>query len=77
MAGGLRSVQALRPIFTELHAVPVREQVSFHNAASLFDANGELKDATGANGAAKTLLDNLSWWAQALSEARKVRPYGV
>ncbi|MBG0855429.1 NAD(P)H-dependent oxidoreductase [Streptomyces spinoverrucosus] len=76
LAGGLRAVEHLRQVFAELHATTVRDTVSFHNAGSAFDADGRLKDATGPNAAAKTMLDQLTWWGRALREARERRPYG-
>jgi len=75
LAGGLRSVEQLRPVFAELHAVTVRDCVSFHNVWSQFDESGTLTDPTAAGTAAKTLLDQLVWWGLALREAREKRPY--
>jgi NAD(P)H-dependent FMN reductase len=76
LAGGLRAAEHLRPVFAELHAVTVREQVSFHNAWESFAEDGTLKDPEGPVAAAKTLLDQLAWWGEALREARQKRPYG-
>ncbi|MBF6053197.1 NADPH-dependent FMN reductase [Streptomyces eurocidicus] len=76
LAGGLRSAEQLRPIFAELHAVTIREAVSFHMAWEKFDENGEPKDQSGPAGAAKALLDQLGWWADGLREQRARRPYG-
>lgn len=75
ISGGLRAVEHLRPVFAELHAVTVRDTVSFHNAGELFDADGTLKDPKGPEAAASTLLDQLAWWGWALREARAARPY--
>ncbi|MEG3631655.1 NADPH-dependent FMN reductase [Streptomyces poriticola] len=74
MAGGLRSVEHLRPVFAELHAVTVRDAVSFHGLDG-FDDAGRPKDQTGPAGAAKVLLDQLVWWGNALREAREKTPY--
>jgi NAD(P)H-dependent FMN reductase len=76
MSGGLRAVEQLRQVFAEMHAVTVRETVSFHNARGHFDADGTHKDPEAPNGAAKVLLDQLAWWARALREAKSVRAYG-
>ena len=73
--GGLRAVEQLRLVFAELHAVTVRDTVSFHGAWSRFDENGEPLDAEGVNGAAKKLLDQLIWWGGALKDARQKQPY--
>ncbi|MGW4898630.1 NADPH-dependent FMN reductase [Kitasatospora sp. NPDC004240] len=77
LGGGLRAVEQLRLVFAELHAVTVRDSVSLHNAWSLFDETGGLLDPTVPAGAAKGMLDQLTWWSQALREARGIRPYGV
>ncbi|MGW0331533.1 NADPH-dependent FMN reductase [Streptomyces sp. NPDC003011] len=76
LAGGLRASEHLRPVFAELHAVTIREQVSFHNAWERFDEDGALKEPEAPAAAAKTMLDQLVWWAEALREARQKRPYG-
>jgi NAD(P)H-dependent FMN reductase len=75
LAGGLRAVEHLRQVFAELHAVTVRETVSFHNAWTRFDERGVPAPAGEAEAAAKALLDQLCWWAEALRTARAVRPY--
>ena len=76
ISGGLRSVEALRNVFAELHCVTVRQSVSFPMAWELFDDSGGLKDPAGPNVAATALLDQLVWWALALREGRAARPYG-
>ncbi|MFF8814094.1 NADPH-dependent FMN reductase [Streptomyces pactum] len=76
LSGGLRAVEHLRPVFAELHTVTVRDTVSFHNAWERFGNDGQPLDAAGANGAAKTMLDQLLWWAKALRTARATHPYG-
>ncbi|HJX44535.1 MAG TPA: NAD(P)H-dependent oxidoreductase, partial [Geodermatophilus sp.] len=70
VSGGLRAVEALRPVFAELHAVSIRETVSFASYWELFDGAGELEDARGPDGAATVLLEQLVWWAHALRDAR-------
>lgn len=74
ISGGLRAVEHLRAVFAELHAVTIRETVSFHGAHTRFGADGRPDDA-GAEVAAKALLDQLAWWARSLTEARAARPY--
>ncbi|MGH9210508.1 MAG: NADPH-dependent FMN reductase [Acidimicrobiales bacterium] len=74
-AGGLRAVEQLRQVFAELHATTVRDTVSFHMAHTAFDAAGEPVDTSGCSTAAKSLLDQLAWWAAALRTARAVHPY--
>jgi NAD(P)H-dependent FMN reductase len=77
LAGGLRAVEQLRQVFAELHAVTVRDTVSFHGAWAQFDTEGQPKDRPSCEGAAKIMLDQLSWWGEALREARTKRPYGA
>ncbi|SOB88706.1 NADPH-dependent FMN reductase [Streptomyces sp. 1331.2] len=77
LGGGLRAVEQLRLVFAELHAATVRDTVSFHNVWSLFDQDGEPLDATIQNGAAKGMLDQLTWWAHALRNARTTHPYNA
>lgn len=76
MSGGLRAAEHLRQVFAELHATTVRDTVSFHNAHASFDETGHLKDPTAPNTAAQLMLDQLSWWAEALRDAKRRRPYG-
>jgi len=75
LAGGLRAVEHLRQIFCELHAVTVRDTISFHGGAYEFNENGEPKDVEGSATAAKVMLEKLSWWAIALRDARAKVPY--
>jgi NAD(P)H-dependent FMN reductase len=75
-AAGLRAVEALRLVFAELHAVTMRDVVSFYIMNENFDASGEAIQADAVNGAAQVLLGQLSWWALALKDAKAVRPYG-
>jgi NAD(P)H-dependent FMN reductase len=77
LAGGLRSVEHLRGVFAELHAVTVRDTVSFHNPWNWFGSDGRPDDPEGAAAAAKGMLDQLSWWGHALRDARTARPYGA
>ena len=76
VSGGLRAVEQLRLVFAELHAMTVRNAVSFAMARKRFDHSGRPHDEADANSAAKDMLDQLSWWAVALSRARAERPYG-
>ncbi|MER5963930.1 NAD(P)H-dependent oxidoreductase [Streptomyces sp. NPDC002057] len=77
ISGGLRAVEQLRQVYAEMHAVTLRDTVSFHNAHGLFDETGRHKDPAGAEIAAKALLDQLVWWGNALRDAKTVRPYGA
>ena len=76
-SGGIRAVEQLRLVFAELHAVTLRDGVSFSNAWTLFDDAGALKAPTDADAAMGVMLARLGWWAQALREARAARVYST
>lgn len=75
VSGGLRAVEQLRLVFAELHAVAIRDSVSFANAWEQFDASGRLTNGRAAEQAMARMLASLAWWATALRAARKARPY--
>lgn len=75
ISGGLRAVEHLRLVFVELHAVAIRESVSFANVWSHFDESGRIVHPNGARKSMSVLLDRLKWWAIALREARAAMPY--
>ncbi|MFB7372135.1 NADPH-dependent FMN reductase [Streptomyces sp. NPDC056222] len=77
MSGGLRAVEQLRQVYAEMHAVTVRDTVSFHNAHGHFDEDGRHKDPTRPDAAAKSMLDQIAWWAHALRNAKSTRPYAA
>ncbi|PIB12351.1 NADPH-dependent FMN reductase [Streptomyces sp. HG99] len=74
ISGGLRAVEHLRGVLAELHAVTIRNSVSFHNYGDKFGPDGKPLDPE-CDIAAKALLDQLAWWGQALRDARAARPY--
>jgi NAD(P)H-dependent FMN reductase len=77
LSGGLRAVEQLRIVFAELHTVTIRETVSFHGARGRFDEHGAPREPDAVNTAARTLLDQLAWWAHTLRRARAAHPYGT
>lgn len=77
ISGGLRAVEQLRQVFAELHATTIRDTVSLAMAHGLFDDAGELREPAGPEAAAKTMLDELAWWAHALRSARAAHPYAA
>lgn len=76
MAGGMRAVEQLRQVFAELHATTIRDVVGFHSVHRQFH-DARLTDPDQANIAAKTMLDQLAWWAHALRDARTTHPYAA
>ncbi|TDC13509.1 NADPH-dependent oxidoreductase [Streptomyces sp. 8K308] len=74
LSGGLRAVEHLRQVLAELHAVTIRNTVSFHEYGDKFGHDGSPVDPA-ADAAAKALLDQLTWWGLALRDARAARAY--
>ncbi|GHA40115.1 FMN reductase [Streptomyces spiroverticillatus] len=77
LSGGLRSVEHLRQVFAELHAVTLRDTVSFHGPWGQFGEDGQHLDPEDSDTAAKAMLDKLTWWAHALRDAKSVRPFAA
>jgi len=71
LSGGLRAVEHLRHVFAELHAVGVRDTVSFHGPWNGFTDDGQPSEPTSAAQGMKVLLDDLGWWGHALRTARQ------
>ncbi len=76
ISGGLRAVEQLRLVFAELHAVTIRDGVSLHFGWNLFDDAGAMHEPESPVLAAKTMLEELTWFARALRTARAEHPYG-
>ncbi|MGW0422731.1 NADPH-dependent FMN reductase [Streptomyces sp. NPDC003015] len=72
-AGGRHAVLHLENVLTELHAVTVRDGLAFPDYFTAWQ-DGRPLDPEAA-GYAKTLLEQLSWWAGALRSARESTPY--
>jgi NAD(P)H-dependent FMN reductase len=75
ISGGLRAVEQLRNVFTELHVVTTQATVSLSYVWDQLDEHGELRPSERAASAADTMLRQLDWWAGALRQARSDRPY--
>ena len=75
VSGGLRAVEQLRLVFAELHAVTIRDSVSFAGAWEQFDANGILRNPERAERSMDAMLRRLQWWAVSLAHARNIWPY--
>ncbi|NIK58269.1 NADPH-dependent FMN reductase [Kribbella shirazensis] len=74
--GGSLATAQLRQVFTELQAVTIRNTVTMPCYWEQFTADGGWpKPSAGYEAAAKLMLDQLVWWAAALQDARKRRPY--
>ncbi|TKT77594.1 NAD(P)H-dependent oxidoreductase [Aquamicrobium sp. LC103] len=77
ISGGLRAVEQLRLVFAELHAVAIRDTVSFAHAWGRFSKDGELREPEEAHKSMGRLIANLHWWAGVLRPARAEGTYGV
>ncbi|MBC9714381.1 NAD(P)H-dependent oxidoreductase [Streptomyces sp. TRM66268-LWL] len=67
---GLYAVEHLRCVFTELHAMSLRDAVGLHLVGESPGTPGDREEQ-----AVTVLLDQLVWWGLALREARAKRPY--
>jgi NAD(P)H-dependent FMN reductase len=72
-AGGRHAVLHLENVLTELHAVTIRDGLAFPMYYTAWQDGRPLDPE--APGYAKTLLDQLAWWAGALRSAREAAPY--
>ncbi|KUJ64708.1 FMN reductase [Streptomyces albus subsp. albus] len=72
-AGGRHAVLHLENVLTELHAVTIRDGLAFPNYFTAWQDGRPLDPE--APGYAKTLLEQLDWWAGALRSAREAAPY--
>jgi NAD(P)H-dependent FMN reductase len=77
ISGGLRAVEQLRLVFAELHAVTIRDSVSFASAWEQFDAAGQINQPERAHRSMAAMLARLRWWAVALRDARAAAPYAA
>jgi len=75
ISGGLRAVEQLRLVFAELHAVTIRDSVSFTAPWNRFDQEGRLDSPEDALRLLDRMMARLEWWTQALATARANRPY--
>ena len=75
MSGGLRAVEQLRQVFIEMHAVNVREGLSFHGSSRTFGEDGQPIDLAATRAAALAMFERMAWWGRALRGARAEAPY--
>lgn len=73
---GIRAVEQLRQVFSELHVMTVRDIVSFHDVWESFGEDGHPTDRERSTRATRVMLGQLAWWAMALRYARDFMPYG-
>ncbi|MDG4798310.1 erythromycin esterase family protein [Micromonospora sp. WMMD1082] len=73
--GGLLAGEYLRPVFAELSVVTTRRMVALR-APWVHLTEGRYVAPDGEDGAVRDAVRELSWWAGALREARRRRPFG-
>lgn len=72
-AGGRHAVLHLENVLTELHAVTIRDGLSFPNYFFTWGEDGPSDERSETY--AVTMLDQLAWWSRALRAARAAEPY--
>jgi NAD(P)H-dependent FMN reductase len=72
-AGGRHAVLHLESVFTELHAITIRDWLAFPNYFVNFEDGQPIDPQASDN--AKAMLEQLAWWATALRKARAEAPY--
>ncbi|NKF34507.1 FMN reductase, partial [Pseudomonas sp. BGM005] len=72
--GGARAVEQLRLIFVEMSAASVKTgvHIAFSEYLAVLKEGKQLVDYAHLNEAAKNMLDQLTWWGNALKAARAV-----
>jgi NAD(P)H-dependent FMN reductase len=69
IGGGIRSIEHLAHVAIEAEMVPLRSSVVVPFVETAFGSDGQPNDPY-TRAAAKILLDDLAWWADALQRAR-------
>jgi NAD(P)H-dependent FMN reductase len=69
VGGGIRSIEHLAQVAIEAEMVPLRSSVVIPFVETAFGPDGQPHDPH-ASAAAKILIDDLAWWADALQRAR-------
>lgn len=77
LSGGLRAVEHLRGVFSELDAVSVRESVSFQNPWETLGHDRRPTDTDRQHRAMGRMLSRLDWWSRALANAREAEAFGA
>lgn len=70
VSGGLRAVQAEKPVLTTVNVMPIPQGVSIPNFAQHLDSERRFKPTDLMVDGAKSMLDALHRWAEALKPMR-------
>jgi NAD(P)H-dependent FMN reductase len=71
ISGGLRAVQALKPVLSGLRMVPLTEAVVIQFVASLIEDDGHFEPTTSMANSVKPMLDELAREVPVLKQLRK------
>jgi NAD(P)H-dependent FMN reductase len=71
VSGGLRSVQALKPLLTTVKVMPIPEAVALPTYAAHLDKQGNFAPSEQVAASATTMLDELYRWSVALKPMRQ------
>ncbi len=74
ISGGLRGVQALKPVLSSLKMVPIVEAVVIPMFAARIDGAGTFSPEAGLDAAAVTMLDEIARWERVLRQLRVPLP---
>lgn len=75
MSGGIRAVEQLRQVFCELHTMTTRDSIHLANPWEQFQPDGKLANPQITEKMFAATFKQLSWWANALRNARLQQPY--
>lgn len=70
VSGGLRAAQALKPLLTSVGVMPIPEGVALPAYATLLGQDRAFHPSEQVQGGARTMLDELSRWSEALKALR-------
>ena len=71
ISGGMRSVQSLKPLLTTLKVMPIPEAVALPSFATYLDEEGCFTPSEQVLAGARTMLDELFRWSEALKVLRQ------
>lgn len=71
VSGGLRSVQSLKPLLTTVKVMPIPEAIALPTYAALLADKGNFSPPEQVSGSARTMLDELFRWSEALKPMRQ------
>jgi NAD(P)H-dependent FMN reductase len=70
VSGGLRAAQSLKPLLAAVGVMPISEGIALPMYQTLLDEHGAFNASEQVQGGARTMLDELLRWSQALKPLR-------